>query len=165
MGCGVTVIKKILVLTYDDQYLKTIYKIIANKEFEIKEGTNFINHRFKQKNIIFTFLSNKQKWTWLHHFSGTYGTIIIYEGNETNNNFNELDTILNSNVLNKRPLVLIFDKSKLGNKDYIFIEEMRFNLLKRNIKFNIQFIDFSNNDSNTELFYGLDWLFNEINSK
>ena len=149
MGCGVTVIKKILVLTYDDQYLKTIYKIIANKEFEIKEGTNFINHRFKQKNIIFTFLSNKQKWTWLHHFSGTYGTIIIYEGNETNNNFNELDTILNSNVLNKRPLVLIFDKSKLGNKDYIFIEEMRFNLLKRNIKFNIQFIDFSNNDANT----------------
>ena len=165
MGCGVTVIKKILVLTYDDQYLKTIYKIIANKELEIKEGTNFINHRFKQKNIIFTFLSNKQKWTWLHHFSGTYGTIIIYEGNETNNNFNELDTILNSNVLNKRPLVLIFDKSKLGNKDYIFIEEMRFNLLKRNIKFNIQFIDFSNNDANTELFYGLDWLFNEINSK
>ena len=165
MGCGVTVIKKILVLTYDDQYLKTIYKIIANKEFEIKEGTNFINHRFKQKNIIFTFLSNKQKWTWLHHFSGTYGTIIIYEGNETNNNFNELDTILNSNVLNKRPLVLIFDKSKLGNKDYIFIEEMRFNLLKRNIKFNIQFIDFSNNDANTELFYGLEWLFNEINSK
>ena len=165
MGCGVTVIKKILVLTYDDQYLKTIYKIIANKEFEIKEGTNFINHRIKQKNIIFTFLSNKQKWTWLHHFSGTYGTIIIYEGNETNNNFNELDTILNSNVLNKRPLVLIFDKSKLGNKDYIFIEEMRFNLLKRNIKFNIQFIDFSNNDANTELFYGLDWLFNEINSK
>ena len=165
MGCGVTVIKKILVLTYDDQYLKTIYKIIANKEFEIKEGTNFINHRFKQKNIIFTFLSNKQKWTWLHHFSGTYGTIIIYEGNETNNNFNELDTILNSNVLNKRPLVLIFDKSKLGNKDYIFIEEMRFNLLKRNIKFNIQFIDFSNNDANTELFYGLNWLFNEINSK
>ena len=165
MGCGVTVIKKILVLTYDDQYLKTIYKIIANKEFEIKEGTNFINHRFKQKNIIFTFLSNKQKWTWLHHFSGTYGTIIIYEGNETNNNINELDTILNSNVLNKRPLVLIFDKSKLGNKDYIFIEEMRFNLLKRNIKFNIQFIDFSNNDANTELFYGLEWLFNEINSK
>ena len=101
----------------------------------------------------------------MHHFSGTYGTIIIYEGNETNNNFNELDTILNSNVLNKRPLVLIFDKSKLGNKDYIFIEEMRFNLLKRNIKFNIQFIDFSNNDANTELFYGLDWLFNEINSK
>ena len=164
MGCGVTVIKKILVLTYDDQYLKTTYKIIANKEFEIKEGTNFINHRFKQKNIIFTFLSNKQKWTWLHHFSGTYGTIIIYEGNETNNNFNELDTILNSNVLNKRPLMVIFDKSKIGDKDYEFLERIRYNLMKKNVKFIIQFIDFSNNN-NTELYYGLDWIFSEINSK
>ena len=165
MGCGATVLKKILVLTYDDQYLKAISQIITNKEFDIKEDTNFINYRFKQKNILFTFLSNKQKWTWLHHYSGTYGTIIIYEGNETQNNFNELDTILNSNVLNKRPLILIFDKSKLGDKDYIFLEEIRYNLFKRNIKFNIQFIDFSNNNNNAEVYYGLDWLFSEINSK
>ena len=165
MGCGATVLKKILVLTYDDQYLKAISQIITNKEFEIKEDTNFINYRFKQKNILFTFLSNKQKWTWLHHYSGTYGTIIIYEGNETQNNFNELETILNSNVLNKRPLILIFDKSKLGDKDYILLEKIRYNLFKRNIKFNIQFIDFSNNNNNAEVYYGLDWLFSEINSK
>ena len=165
MGCGATVLKKILVLTYDDKYLKAISQIITNKEFDIKEDTNFINYRFKQKNILFTFLSNKQKWTWLHHYSGTYGTIIIYEGNETQNNFNELDTILNSNVLNKRPLILIFDKSKLGDKDYILLEEIRYNLFKRNIKFNIQFIDFSNNNNNAEVYYGLDWLFSEINSK
>ena len=165
MGCGATVLKKILVLTYDDKYLKAISQIITNKEFDIKEDTNFINYRFKQKNILFTFLSNKQKWTWLHHYSGTYGTIIIYEGNETQNNFNELDTILNSNVLNKRPLILIFDKSKLGDKDYILLEKIRYNLFKRNIKFNIQFIDFSNNNNNAEVYYGLDWLFSEINSK
>ena len=165
MGCGATVLKKILVLTYDDKYLKAISQIITNKEFEIKEDTNFINYRFKQKNILFTFLSNKQKWTWLHHYSGTYGTIIIYEGNETQNNFNELETILNSNVLNKRPLILIFDKSKLGDKDYILLEKIRYNLLKKNIKFNIQFIDFSNNNNNAEVYYGLDWLFSEINSK
>ena len=40
MGCGVTVIKKILVLTYDDQYLKATYKIITNKDFEIKDITD-----------------------------------------------------------------------------------------------------------------------------
>ena len=49
MGCGVTILKKILVLTFDDQYLKPIGKIIANKDFEINENTNFINHKFKQK--------------------------------------------------------------------------------------------------------------------
>ena len=164
MGCGVTILKKILVLTFDDQYLKPIGKVIANKDFEINENTNFINHKFKQKNILFTFLSNKQKWTWLHHFSGTYGTIIIYEGNETKNNINELETILNSNILHKRPLIVIFDKSKIGDKDYEFLERIRYNLMKKNVKFIIQFIDFSNNN-NTELYYGLDWIFSEINSK
>ena len=99
MGCGVTILKKILVLNNDDKYLKAICKIIANKEFDINENTNFINYKYKQKNIIFNFLSNKQKWTWLHHFSGTYGTIIIYEGSETHNNINEINNILNSNIL------------------------------------------------------------------
>ena len=100
----------------------------------------------------------------MHHFSGTYGTIIIYEGNETKNNINELETILNSNILHKRPLIVIFDKSKIGDKDYEFLERIRYNLMKKNVKFIIQFIDFSNNN-NTELYYGLDWIFSEINSK
>ena len=164
MGCGVTILKKILVLTYDDRYLKYIYKVIANKEFEINENTNFINYKYRQKNIIFTFLSNKQKWTWLHHFSGTYGTIIIYEGSETQNNINEINNILNSNILHKRPLIIVFDKNTIENKDYRFLENIRYNLHKQNIKFIIQFIDFSNNKNNLEFYYGLEWLFHEINS-
>ena len=165
MGCGVTILKKILVLTFDDNYLKALGHIITNKEFEINENTNFINHKYKQKNIIFTFLSNKIRWTWLHHFSGTYGTIIIYEGNETQNNINEIENILNSNILHKRPLIIIFDKSKIEDKDYLFLENIRFKLYKRNIKFIIQFVDFSNNNNNFEFYYGLEWLFHEIQAK
>ena len=165
MGCGVTILRKILVLTFDDKYLKDIGRIIANKEFEINENTNFINYKYRQKNIIFTFLSNKQKWTWLHHFSGTYGTIIIYEGSEVQNNINEIENILNSNILHKRPLIIVFDKSKMEDKDYRFLEDIRFNLYKKNIKFIIQFIDFSNNNNNYEFYYGLEWLFGEINMK
>ena len=164
MGCGVTILKKILVLTYDDKYLKAICKIIANKEFDINENTNFINYKYKQKNIIFTFLSNKQKWTWLHHFSGTYGTIIIYEGSETYNNINEINNILNSNILHKRPLIIVFDKNTIEEKDFRFLEDIRYNLYKKNIRFIIQFIDFSDNKNNLELYYGLEWLFHEINS-
>ena len=165
MGCGVTILKKILVLTFDDNYLKAIGHIITNKEFVVNENSNFINYKFRQKNILFTFLSNKQKWTWLHHFSGTYGTIIIYEGNDINNNINELENILNSNVLHKRPIIIIFDKSKIEEKDHLFLEKIRYNLYKMNIKFIVQFIDFSNNNANNELYYGLEWLFCEINSK
>ena len=164
MGCGVTILKKILVLTYDDKYLKAICKIIANKEFDINENTNFINYKYKQKNIIFTFLKKKKKWTWLHHFSGTYGTIIIYEGSETHNNINEINNILNSNILHKRPLIIVFDKNTIEEKDFRFLEDIRYNLYKKNIRFIIQFIDFSDNKNNLELYYGLEWLFHEINS-
>ena len=53
----------------------------------------------------------------------------------------------------------------MEDKDYRFLEDIRFNLYKKNIKFIIQFIDFSNNNNNYEFYYGLEWLFGEINMK
>ncbi len=163
MGCGATILKKILIITFDDEYLKDISHIITKKDFEINENSNFINYKDKIKNILFTFLSNKQKWTWIHHFSGTYGTIIIYEGIDTLNNVKEIENLLISKTLNKRPLLLIFDKNKIYNKEINFYETIRYNLSMQNVKFLIQFIDFSVNHLNSELLYGLEWLFNEIN--
>ncbi len=165
MGCGATILKKILILTFDDEYLEAITHIITKKECEINQNIEFLNFKNNQKNILFTFLSNKIKRTWIHHFSGTYGTIIIYEGSEVQNNINEIENILNSNILHKRPLIIVFDKSKMEDKDYRFLEDIRFNLYKKNIKFIIQFIDFSNNNNNYEFYYGLEWLFGEINMK
>ena len=164
MGCGATILKKILVLTFDDNYLKSIGRVITNQDLVLNEYTNFINYKYRQKNILFTFLSNRQKWTWLHHYSGTYGTIIVYEGDYEKISFNEIESILSSKILHKRPLILIFDKSKIANKDYKFFEEIRYKLYKRNFNFIIQFIDFSVNN-NKEFYYGLEWLFHEINNK
>ena len=163
MGCGSTILKKILIITFDNQYLKVISHIITKRDFEINENTNFFNYKDTGKNLLFTFLSNKQKWTWIHHFTGTYGTIIIYEGKDTLNNIKEIENILISRTLHKRPLLLIFDKNEIHNKDYNFYETIRYNLSLQNIKFLVQFIDFSVNQFNSELLYGLEWLFNEIN--
>lgn len=163
MGCGATILKKILIITFDDQYLKDISHIITNKEYEINENTNFINHKNNVKNILYTFLSNKQKWTWIHHFTGTYGTIIIYEGKDTENNILEIENILNSKILHKRPLILLFDKNKINDKDYKFFETIRYNLSLQNVKFIVQFIDFSINHFNSEVLYGLEWLYHQIN--
>ena len=164
MGCGATILKKILIITFDDQYLKAIIHIITNKEFEINENTNFINFRNKPKNILYTFLSYRQKWTWIHHYTGTYATIIIYEGKDMENNIKEIENIMNSKILHKRPLLLLFDKSKLFEKDYQFFETIRYNLLTQNIKLLVQFIDFSINHNNSEALYGIEWLYHEINA-
>ena len=164
MGCGATILKKILIITFDDKYLEAIIHIITNKEYEINESTNFINFRKKKKNILYTFLSHRQKWTWIHHYSGTYATIIIYEGKDMENNIKEIENIMNSKILHKRPLLLLFDKSKISEKDYQFFETIRYNLLTQNIKLLVQFIDFSNNHNNSETLYGIDWLYHEINA-
>ena len=160
MGCAPTVLRKILIITYDDEYLKAISHIITQKTFEIKD-INFINHRNNVRNILYTFLSNKQKWTWIHQFNGTYGTIIVYEGKDADN-IKEIENILNSSILHKRPLLLLFDKNKITDKEYQFFETIRYNLSLKNVKMLVQFIDFSFNHSNSELLYGLDWLYQEI---
>ena len=160
MGCAATVLRKILVITYDDEYLKAIAHIITQRTFEINDN-NFINHRNHAKNILYTFLSNRQKWTWIHQFNGTYGTIIIYEGKDADNT-KEIENILNSSILHKRPLLLLFDKNKIVDKECQFFETIRYNLSLQNVKILVQFIDFSVNHSNSELLYGLDWLFQEI---
>ena len=71
---------------------------------------------------------------------------------------------MNSNILHKRPLIIVFDKNTIEEKDFRFLEDIRYNLYKKNIRFIIQFIDFSDNKNNLELYYGLEWLFHEINS-
>ena len=160
MGCGAVILKKILIITYDDEYFRALSYIITKKNFEIKDN-NFINYKSRAKNILFTFLLNKQKWTWIHQFNGTYGTIIVYEGKDADN-ITELENILNSKVLQRRPLLLLFDKNKINSKDHQFIETIRYNLSSKNIKMMIQFIDFSVNQNNSELLYGLDWLYQQI---
>ena len=164
MGSGNTTLKKILVMTFDDDYINDIGNIIAKKDIKIQDGIDFCNYENKDKNIIFTFLSSKNRRTWLHHYIGSYGTIIIYESKDylTDDNNKEIENILNSQVLQKRPLLLLFDKTKMFYKSNENLESLRYMLNKKNIIFNIQYIDFKVNRLNSELLYGLDWLEKQI---
>ena len=71
---------------------------------------------------------------------------------------------MNSKILHKRPLLLLFDKNKISEKDYKFFETIRYNLLTQNIKLLVQFIDFTINHNNSEALYGIEWLYHEISA-
>ena len=86
MGNGQNILRKILIMTFDDNYLKDIGQIIAKRRIKLIEDIGFCNYENKNKNLIFTFLSCKSKRTWLHHYTGTYGVIIINEGININEN-------------------------------------------------------------------------------
>ena len=162
MGSEQAILRKILIMTFDDSYLKDIGQIIAQKRIQMNEEIGFCNYENKSKNLIYTLLSSKNRRTWLHHYTGTYGTIIINEGENINDNNKEIENILNSKVLQKRPLLLVYDKNKILEKDNRDLENLRFSLSAKQINYNVIFLDFKANHLNSELLYGLDWLNKQI---
>ena len=162
MGSESPIFRKILVMTFDDNYLKDIGEIITKKKIQLNEETGYLNYENKNKNLIYTLLSSQIKRTWYHHYTGTYGIIIINEGLDVNNNETEIINILNSNIIQKRPLLLVYDKKKILEKDNRYLEHLRFILTQKQIIYNVIYIDFKVNKKNSELLYGLDWLYKQI---
>ena len=162
MGSESQIFRKILVMTFDDNYLKDIGEIITKKKIQLNEETGYLNYENKNKNLIYTLLSSQIKRTWYHHYTGTYGVIIINEGLDVNNNETEIINILNSNIIQKRPLLLVYDKKKILEKDNRYLEHLRFILTQKQIIYNVIYIDFKVNKKNSELLYGLDWLYKQI---
>ena len=162
MGSEQDILRKILIMTFDDSYLKDIGQIIAQKRIQMNEEIGFCNYENKSKNLIYTLLSSKNRRTWLHHYTGTYGTIIINEGENINDNNKEIENILNSKILQKRPLLLVYDKNKILEKDNRDLENLRFSLSTKQINYNVIYLDFKANHLNSELLYGLDWLNKQI---
>ena len=162
MGSESPIFRKILVMTFDDNYLKDIGEIITKKKIQLNEETGYLNYENKNKNLIYTLLSSQIKRTWYHHYTGTYGVIIINEGLDVNNNETEIINILNSNIIQKRPLLLVYDKKKILEKDNRYLEHLRFILTQKQIIYNVIYIDFKVNKKNSELLYGLDWLYKQI---
>ena len=162
MGSKPNITRKILVMTFDDSYLKDVGQIIAKKRIQLVDDLGFYNFESQRKGLIYTFLSSKNRRTWLHHYTGAYGTIIINEGINIIDNNREIENILSSKILRKRPLLLIYDKSKILEKDNRYLEMLRFSLSNKQINYNVMYIDFKNNHLNNELLYGLDWLYKMI---
>ena len=162
MGTEQPILRKILVMTFDDYYLKYIGEIITKKRIQSYEETGYLNYENKNKNLIYTLLSSQIKRKWYHHYSGTYGIIILNEGLNIKENMEEIFNIINSNIIQKRPLLLVYDKKKILEKDNRYLEHLRFILTQKQIIYNVIYIDFKVNKKNSELLYGLDWLYKQI---
>ena len=162
MGADKSILRKILVMAFDDYYLKSIGEIITKKRIQLYEETGYLNFENQNKNLIYTLLSSQIKRKWYHHYSGTYGIIIVNEGSNISENMEEIFNVINSNILKKRPLLLVYDKNKIFEKDNKYLENLRFSLSKKQIIYNVIYVDFKENKKNSELLYGLDWLYKQI---
>lgn len=160
MGAGNISLKKILVMSFNDLLLPEFTRITFKKVVSIPDDIGFYTLTNKDNKTIYTFLSSKIRRIWIHHFIGTHGIIILYEGNKLNNNIYEIINILSNSNLNNIPILFIINKNI--EIDFEYIEDLRYHLCMKKINFNIIFINFDDHSNDNEIFYGIDWLQDNI---
>ena len=160
MGAGNISLKKILVMSFNDLFLPQFTKTTFKKVISIPDDIGFYTLTNKDNKTIYTFLSSKIRRIWIHHFIGTHGIIILYEGNKLNNNIYEIINILSNSNLNNIPILFIINKNI--EIDFEYIEDLRYHLCMKKINCNIIFINFDDHSNDNEIFYGIDWLQDNI---
>ena len=156
--------RKILILAFDNSYLKLISQKLSKKEIEIDDSIGFMNDDIKYNkklSLKLWYLTVNNRHLWKHHFIGTQGLIINFSFKEKVKDERIIYEVLN--VLNDQniiglPTLLLFD---VNNKDEGVVEmlkkEMNNQMSEDKLKMVKNFeIDFQNNID--EIDKGFDWL-------
>ena len=154
--------RKILILSFEDDYLKMIGKAISKINIEVNDAIGFKNDEvyYDKLSLKLYYLTTKNRHLWKHHFLGSQGLIMIFSFHSKENDeriiFEAINVFADKNIIGLPILVLV----DINNPDEGIIEKLRRELNKSNndysnfVKF--QYIDFKN-DIN-ELEFGLEWL-------
>ena len=156
--------KKTLLMFFNDNYIEKICKVVLKaKNVQIPEELGFLNIT-KNSNLIYTILSSKMRRIWLHHFLGTHAVILIINSDDIKENINEIISILGNNSIKHCPILIIIDKIN-NNSNINELENLRYELSLKNIEYNFVSVNFDELMFNSELFYGIDWIDEQINKK
>ena len=155
--------RKVLILCFENSYLKKISNIISKKEIEIDDSIGFLNDDivYKKLSLKLWYLTVNNRHLWKHHFIGSQGLIINFSFEEKVKDDRIIYEVLN--VLNDQnivglPTLLLLDEN---NKDKGVVEklkkEMNNQMSEEKLKM-VKFhcIDFIN-DIN-QITTGFDWL-------
>ena len=155
--------RKILILCFENYYLKKISTFISKKEIEINDSVGFLNDdiEYKKLSLKLWYLTVNNRHLWKHHFLGTQGLIINFSFQEKVKDDRIIYEVLN--VLNDQnivgiPTLLQFD---VKNKDKEVVEKLKkeMNNQMSEEKLNmVKFdeIDFENNID--KMISSFDWL-------
>ena len=154
--------RKILILSFEDDYLKMIGKAISKINIEVNDAIGFKNDEvyYDKLSLKLYYLTTKNRHLWKHHFLGSQGLIMIFSFHSKENDeriiFEAINVFADKNIIGLPILVLV----DINNPDEGIIEKLRRELNKTNNEYSnfvkFQYIDFKN-DIN-ELQFGLEWL-------
>ena len=154
--------RKILILSFEEDYLKMIGQAISKINIEVNDAIGFKNDEvfYNKLSLKLYYLTTKNRHLWKHHFLGSQGLIMIFSFHSKENDeriiFEAINVFADKNIVGLPILVLV----DINNPDQGIIEKLRSELNKTKDEYSnlvkFQYIDFEN-DIN-ELEFGLEWL-------
>ena len=155
--------RKILILAFEDDYLKKLSKCLSKIDIEINDAIGFKNDDIIYKNLSLKlwYLTVNNRHLWKHHFIGTQGIIINFSFKERVKDrriIYEVMNVLNDQNIAGIPVLIVID---INNQDQGVVESLRkeMNNQMSEEKLNMvkfHYVDFEN-DIN-QLKVGFDWL-------
>ena len=155
--------RKVLILAFEDYYLKQLAKCISKIDLEINDAIGFKNDdiEYKKLSLKLWYLTVNNRHLWKHHFIGTQGIILNFSFKERVKDrkiIYEVMNVLNDQNIAGLPVLIVVD---INNQDQEIIESLRkemnnqMNEEKLNmVKFH--YVDFVNDINQLKL--GFDWL-------
>ena len=155
--------RKVLIMEFEQKYLKKLSKCLSKIEFEINDAIGFKNDDiiYNKLSLRLWYLTVKNRHLWKHHFIGTQGVIMNFSFQEKVKDrkiIYEVMNVLNDKNIAGIPVLMVIDTN---NKDQGIVESLRKEMNNqmgeeklKMVKFH--YVDFEN-DIN-QLKVGFDWL-------
>ena len=155
--------RKVLVLAFEDKYIKLMGKSLSKIDLEINDSIGFHNDDvyYNKLALNFWYLTVNNRHLWKHHFIGTQGIILNFSFSQRVKDqriIYEVMNVLNDQNIAGLPILVVVD---LNNKDQGVVENLRkeMNLQMsedklKHVKFH--YVDFENDANQIKI--GFDWL-------
>ena len=155
--------RKVLILSFEEEYLKKIAKTLSKIDIEINDAIGFKNDDiiYNKLSLKLWYLTVNNRHLWKHHFIGTQGVILNFSFKEKVKDeriIYEVMNVLNDQNIAGVPVLLVLD---LNNKDQGVVESLRKEMNNqmnddklKMVKFH--YIDFENDINQIKI--GFDWL-------
>ena len=155
--------RKVLVLSFEEDYLKQISKCLSKIDIEINDAIGFRSDDiiYKKLSLKFWYLTVNNRHLWKHHFIGTQGLILNFSFKDRVKDqriIYEVMNVLNDQNIVGLPVLIVLD---INNQDQGVVENLRKEMNNQMSEDKLKmvkfcYVDFDNDINQIKI--GFDWL-------
>ena len=155
--------RKVLVLSFEEDYLKQISKCLSKIDIEINDAIGFVSDdiAYNKLSLKLWYLTVNNRHLWKHHFIGTQGLILNFSFSERVKDqriIYEVMNVLNDQNIVGLPVLVLLD---YNNQDQGVVENLRKEMNNQMTEDKLKMVKFHYVDFKkdiNQIKVGFDWL-------